>query len=100
MAKGTLKVEEVEKLVKVDEKSVVLEFSLEEAQALYDVFARIGGHPRASRRMHIKAIQEALKSVLHLELGLPKVGVSYHDTDISGHLNFRDTIEIEEDADW
>ncbi|AOZ63740.1 hypothetical protein SEA_WEASELS2_160 [Rhodococcus phage Weasels2] len=100
MAKGTLKVEEVEKVVKVDEKSVVLEFSLEEAQALYDVFCRIGGHPRASRRGHIKSIQEALKSVVHLELGHPRVGVMYNEADIAGHLSFRDTIQIDEDSDW
>lgn len=100
MAKGTLKVEEVEKLVKVDEKSIVLEFSLEEAQALHDVFTRIGGHPRASRRGHIGAIQSALNAVIHLEVGLPEFAVSYDSSDMMGSINFTDTINIEEEPDW
>ena len=100
MAKGTLKVEEVEKLVKVDEKSIVLEFSLEEAVALHDVFTRIGGHPRASRRGHIAAIQNALNDVVHLEVERPSTGVAYDSSDMLGSINFTDTINLEEDADW
>lgn len=41
---------------------ISLDLSEDEAQALADILAKVGGSPERSRRMHAEAVSEALKS--------------------------------------
>lgn len=40
--------------------TITMELTIEEAQALTDVLASVGGNPLASRRRHTDAVYEAL----------------------------------------
>lgn len=62
----------------VMEERVVLEISREEAQALYDLTGRIGGHPKTSRRGLTDNIGRALN----------EAGFGSKSGDIFGTINF------------
>lgn len=70
---------EYQKVVKETVNHYTLTMTLDEAQALMDILAKIGGHPEKSRRRYMQAIYEALQ----------KTGLRFQG-DYMGQSYFRD----------
>ncbi len=70
MAKASIKVETITKMVptEVEEESFTLTLSREEAEALHDIFRHVGG---VGRREHATSINNALNSVLMTDSWAP-----------------------------
>lgn len=57
--------EEVDVIVKKKQPvKVILELSIAEAQALFDVCQNVGGHPRTSRRRYIDNVNRVFSNIL------------------------------------
>ena len=66
MAKASIKVETVKKIVEVEEEVEVIHLAIsrKEAETLHDVLVKLGGSPKESRRKYSSAVLEGLRSVL------------------------------------
>lgn len=78
MAKATVN-ERITRVVKP--QGVTLELTMDEAQTLRDVLAKVGGAPRESRRRYITAVSRAMEDA----------GIYYGDLkDMTGSVYFAD----------
>lgn len=78
MAEATIN-ERITRVVKP--QGVTLELTMDEAQTLRDVLAKVGGSPRVSRRRHIAALSKAMEDA----------GIYYGDLqDMTGSVYFED----------
>lgn len=81
MAKASIKVETVKKVVEVEEEVEVIHLAISraEAETLHDVLVKLGGSPGNSRRKYSSAVLEGIRSVLFKTDTRPY----YHD--LHGH---------------
>jgi hypothetical protein len=85
MAKATIKLETVKKVVEVEEEVEVIHLAIsrKEAETLHDILISFGGDRKNSRRKYSLAVLDGIRSVLFKNDNRPFHG------DISGHW-FRD----------
>jgi hypothetical protein len=63
MATVKRETKEIEVVVKKIEPVIILELTEEEAQTVHDVFRKVGGDPRHSRRKHTQVIHDQLRQL-------------------------------------